>query len=63
MAKDKHHNIHRQGKTSFQAMLPEDESKLIERVKKLRGFNSGRELLVTLCKEEKQRHAKKKAKK
>ncbi|MBU2708492.1 MULTISPECIES: hypothetical protein [Zooshikella] len=50
--KDKHYNNHRKDKVTFQALLLTNEAQLISKVKSLRKFKTGRELLVTLCQEE-----------
>ena len=42
-------NAHRANKRSFQANLTEDESKLVDKVKKLLGVTTDRQLIVKLC--------------
>lgn len=51
----KHYNEHRAGKKAFQAMLTPDESELLSIVKKLRGIDKNRALLIELLTEEKKR--------
>lgn len=52
MKKQKHWNEHRKDKKSFQAMLTKTETKLVDSVKELRGFETARDILLTLCREE-----------
>ena len=51
----KHYNEHRARKKAFQAMLTPDESELLALIKKLRGVDENRALLVALLTEEKKR--------
>lgn len=51
----KHYNEHRASKRSFQAMLTQEEADLLAAVKKLRGIDGNRVLLVELLNEEKKR--------
>ena len=53
--KRKHYNEHRVGKKAFQAMLTQDENDLLAVVKKLRGIDENRTLLIELLTEEKKR--------
>lgn len=52
--KRKNYNEHRVGKKTFQAFLTQDENDLVQTVKMLCGATTGRELLLTLCREKKQ---------
>ncbi len=50
-----HYNEHRAGKRSFQALLKPEEADLVQMVKALRGIQTDRELLISLCEDEKER--------
>jgi hypothetical protein len=52
----RHWNEHRLGKRIVQAYLTPEENEVYEDVKEVREFASARELIVTLCTEEKDRN-------
>jgi len=52
MTKKKHYNEHRAWKIRFEANLTIKESVIIDKVMKVRGFKSKRDLVVALCKKE-----------